>query len=139
MKRHKIWVAGLALLLMARTGGAANAAAKKTGPWAMDSAKIYKTLQKSGKPAVLHFWAPWCGSCMKMHKTVEAFYKKYGGKAVFVLVDIDDPNMDSVVEEYDAYNIPLTVFENKKRKVVAYVESYASLATLEKGMKMALK
>lgn len=136
--RTKFFVLGIFALLMVGTG-TVQAKAKKTGPWAMDAAVVYKNLQKSGKPAVLHFWAPWCQACMQMHKHVEAFYNKNKGKAVFVLVDIDDPRFEHIVEDYDAYQIPITVFENKKRKVVSYIEAFATGATMEKGLKMALK
>lgn len=107
--------------------------------WGMDGVKAYRALQKSGKPAVLHFWAPWCGPCKVMHPNVEASWKKNRNRVTFVIINIDDPKAEGIVDDYDAWDIPLTVFENRRRKVVSYIAAVASTATIQKGVEMAVK
>ncbi len=132
-----VWMTALAVTAMALGAAPARAAIKKEGIWKMDAVKAYAALEKSGQPTVLHFWATWCTTCATMHPTVEEVYETFHEDVNFVLVDIDDPEVEDIVDDYDAWEVPLTVFENQHGKVVAYLESSADRDVLEKGIKLA--
>lgn len=57
-----------------------------------------------GKPAVVNFWATWCGPCKEEMPRLQALADRYASKGVsFVAVSIDDRDtvgkVDSVVQQ----------------------------------------
>ena len=75
------------------------------------NAKQFDELLKGGKPVVCDFFATWCGPCKMLAPVIDAMSEKYGDKAVFVKVDIDE-NIE-LAARYGIMSIPLvSVFEN---------------------------
>lgn len=64
------------------------------------SAPEFSLLDKTGKPVALSdfkdkyvyitFWATWCTSCLQELKLITNLKKKYGGKIIFVSINVDD-------------------------------------------------
>jgi thioredoxin 1 len=63
---------------------------------------------KSEKPAMLDFWAPWCGPCRMIAPHVEEISKEFEGKAVIGKVNVD--NNPDIAGMYGIRNIPTVLF-----------------------------
>lgn len=50
----------------------------------------YDAKIKSGKVAIVKFYAPWCGACRAFAPEWDALKAKYGKKAVFIEVNVDE-------------------------------------------------
>lgn len=62
----------------------------------------------SGKPAMVDFWAVWCGPCRMVGPVVEEIASEYEGKAIVGKVDVD--TNQEVAAKYGIRNIPTILF-----------------------------
>ncbi|BDX37966.1 thioredoxin [Tenuifilaceae bacterium CYCD] len=62
----------------------------------------------SGKPALVDFWAEWCGPCRMIAPYVEQIAEEYKDKAVVAKVDVD--NCPGIAARYGIRNIPTVLF-----------------------------
>jgi len=68
---------------------------------------------KGGRPALVDFWAPWCGPCKALGPAVEALAGQYGDKIKVAKVNIDDH--PKTAETYGVMSIPtLILFKEGK-------------------------
>ncbi|GHV72544.1 thioredoxin [Bacteroidia bacterium] len=63
---------------------------------------------KSNKPAVVDFWAEWCGPCRTLTPIIEEMAAEYEGRAVIGKVDVD--NAPGIAARYGIRNIPTVLY-----------------------------
>jgi thioredoxin 1 len=59
-------------------------------------ANFEQTILKADKPALVDFWAIWCGPCRIVGPIVEEIAEEYDGRAVIAKLDVD-ANRDTAV------------------------------------------
>ncbi len=74
----------------------------------LTDANFEENVIKSGKPALVDFWAVWCGPCRMVGPVVEEIAKEYGDKAIIGKVDVD--NNPAIAQKYGIRNIPTILF-----------------------------
>ena len=62
----------------------------------------------SDKPAVVDFWAVWCGPCRTIAPHVEALAVEFAGRAVVAKLDVDSNRASAV--KYGINSIPTLLF-----------------------------
>ncbi len=85
---------------------------------------------KSERPAVVDFWASWCGPCKMLAPLIEQLSEEYEGKIDFYKLNIDEN--PEIAMEYKIMSIPtVMVFDGgaPEGKLVGYREKgeYAEL------------
>ncbi len=75
---------------------------------AVNDSNFDEIILKSDKPAVVDFWAPWCGPCRMIGPIIEELAAEYEGKAVIAKCDVD--SSEQVPVKYGIRNIPTILF-----------------------------
>lgn len=113
-----------------------------------------------GKPAVVNFWASWCGPCKMEMPDFQKAYDLYGGDISFIMVNMTDNSRETVevaaefiegegytfpvyydtsmeaAMVYGVTSIPQTYFIKADGTIGAYAQSMLDMATIEKGINM---
>ena len=63
---------------------------------------------KSNKPAMVDFWAVWCGPCHMIAPHVEALAAEYSGRAVVAKLDVDSSRNTAI--KFGIQSIPTVMF-----------------------------
>jgi len=62
----------------------------------------------AGKPAVVDFWAEWCGPCRMLTPVIKELSTEYEGRVVIGKVDVD--SNPGISAKYGIRNIPTVLF-----------------------------
>ncbi len=95
-------------------------------------ANFEEEIIKSGKPALIDFWAVWCGPCRMIEPIIEELAERYKDKAVIGKMNVDENY--NVPVQYGIRAIPTILFF-KDGEVVDRVVGVAPAAVLEEKLK----
>ena len=62
---------------------------------------------RADKPALVDFYADWCGPCKMFAPTFEAAASEFGDKAIFAKLDVDQAQ--EIAAKYRVMNIPTLI------------------------------
>ena len=74
----------------------------------LTDANFEENVINSDKPALVDFWAVWCGPCRMVGPVVDEISNDYEGKAIVGKVDVD--NNPEIAQKYGIRNIPTILF-----------------------------
>jgi thioredoxin 1 len=77
-------------------------------PIHVTDAAFEKTVLQSTIPAIVDFWAPWCGPCRSVAPVLDKLAKEYAGKLLVAKVNTDE-NPDWA-GRYGVQGIPTMLF-----------------------------
>ncbi len=66
------------------------------------------TVVNADKPAMVDFWATWCGPCRIIAPHVEALAEEFAGKAIVAKVDVDSSRQIAI--KFGIQSIPTLLF-----------------------------
>ncbi|MBW2123633.1 MAG: thioredoxin [Deltaproteobacteria bacterium] len=94
-----------------------------------------REILKSDIPALVDFWAPWCGPCHMVAPAVEAVAKKYKGRLKVAKMNVDENR--STPGRYGIMSIP-TLIVFKDGEIVEQIVGAVPQSRLEEAVEKAL-
>jgi len=86
----------------------------------------------SDKPAIVDFWATWCGPCKLIAPHVEALADEYADKAVVAKLDVDSNRQTAI--KYGIQSIPTLIFFKGGKVVDRMIGGQFTKADLKKKL-----
>jgi thioredoxin 1 len=102
---------------------------------AVTTADFESEVLKSAVPALVDFWAVWCGPCRQIAPTVDALASEYEGRVKVLKVNVDDE--PQIAEKYNVLSIPtLLIFKEGKvvDQIVGALPKPVIVGRLEKAL-----
>lgn len=80
-------------------------------PLHITDANFSETVEKSGLPVLIDFWAAWCGPCRLIAPVIDELAKELAGKAVVGKLNVDENQMTAA--RFGVQSIPtLLIIKN---------------------------
>jgi thioredoxin 1 len=99
-------------------------------------ANFQEVVLNAGQPAVIDFWAEWCGPCRMLTPIVKELSQEFEGRVVVGKVDVD--GNPAISGKYGIRNIPTLLFFKNGQvvdKQVGVVPKGALVAKIEALLK----
>ena len=93
----------------------------------LDANTFNETINETGKPVLVDFWAPWCGPCKAIAPILEELAEELGDKALICKVDVDNNN--EISAKFSIRAIP-TILIFKDGKVAETIVGMTNKADL---------
>lgn len=90
-------------------------------------------------PTVIDFYADWCQPCKQLDTALAKVKTTYGEKVTFMRVDVDDPNSQPLMDQYEVSPIPTVVFLNPEGEVVSYSIGFTGESSISSSINKILK
>ena len=78
----------------------------------------YREAMSNKKPTVLEFYADWCTTCQGMSSVMHSLDREYAEKINLVMLNIDDPQWQEVIKNYQVTGVPQFTFLDRDRQVI---------------------
>ena len=92
----------------------------------------YPAAIANGKPTLIEFYADWCTTCQGMSATIQNLEEKYGDRVNLVMLDIDDPQWDKLVQQYRVTGIPQYTFLDESQETLDTVVGKVPQSIMER-------
>jgi thioredoxin 1 len=90
-----------------------------------------KEVLESDQPAMVDFWASWCGPCKMIAPFIDELAKEYAGKMKIGKIDVDSNS--KIATEYGVMSIPTIIFF-KNGKVLNQIVGAVSKLDLKRNI-----
>ncbi|MBS3100893.1 thioredoxin [Candidatus Woesearchaeota archaeon] len=77
---------------------------------------------KSRLPALVDFWAPWCGPCRVVSPVLEKLSSEYANKLKFAKLNVDDSQ--EIAAQHDVRGIPCMIIFSRGKEVDRIIGAY---------------
>ena len=119
-------VCAIVTLLIPRTLGTAAKTSPVSGLMVQTSlarqAMPYEVALANGKPTLVEFYADWCTTCQAFAPTLQRLHEQWGDQVNFVMLDIDDPQWRSQIQQFQATGVPhLTLLDTDHTPVETWI------------------
>jgi thioredoxin 1 len=93
-----------------------------------DDSDFEAAVLNTDRPALVDFWAPWCGPCRALAPVLEEIAKAYDGRANVIKVNVDES--PKTAANYRVQSIPTMLFirEGKVRETLIGLTTKDKLA-----------
>ena len=79
------------------------------------TATPYNVAMANHKPTLIEFYADWCTTCQALSPTINALHDQWGDRVNFVMLNIDDPQWASQVNQFQVSGVPnLTLLDESQ-------------------------
>ncbi|MDN5346583.1 MAG: thioredoxin 1 [Clostridia bacterium] len=102
----------------------------------VDSSSFEAEILTAPIPAVVDFWAAWCGPCRMMAPVFEELAEEYAGRVKFAKLNVDENQ--GIAAGFGVMSIPtLIIFKEGREinRIVGYMPKEALKANLEAALK----